>query len=284
MTKRSLGQIVGLGILLACASWAQVPAAPPIPAIPPGAFQPDAQRTQHELNDLLRRYPPSLHSVLALDPGLMSNSSYLAPYPALAGFLSVHPEIARNPSFYVGSPETDRPPDSDRSESTVQIAHAWENVLTGGEVASCFILAMSLIAWLLRSLMESRRWARWSQAQTEAHARVMDRLAGNEDLLAYINSPAGSKFLQSSPSMPDAGPRSVTAPLGRILWTVQGGVVLLAVGIGFEIVSRQSTDAAQEPLHVLGVLAMALGAGFLVSAIISFMISRHLGLIENHAA
>lgn len=237
--------------------------------------------TQQELGDLLRRYPPSLHRVLALDPGLMSNSSYLAPYPALAGFLSVHPEIARNPSFYVGSPETDGPPDSDRSESTVQIAHAWENVLTGAEVASCFILAMSLIAWLLRSLMESRRWARWSQVQTEAHARVMDRLAGNEDLLAYINSPAGSKFLQSSPSMPDAGPRSVSAPLGRILWTVQGGVVLLAVGIGFEIVSRQSTDAAQEPLHVLGVLAMALGAGFLVSAIISFMISRHLGLIEK---
>lgn len=283
MTKRSLGQIVGLGILAACASWAQVPAAPAAPALPPagiqpGAFQPDAERTQRELNDLLRRYPPSLHGVLALDPGLLSNSSYLAPYPALAAFLSVHPEIARNPSFYVGSPEQPREPDS-----TAQVAHAWENVLSGAEVASCFILAMSLIAWLLRSLMDSRRWAHWTKVQTEAHARVMDRLASNEDLLAYVNSPAGSKFLQSAPTAPDAGPRSFAAPLGRILWTVQGGVVLIAAGIGLEIVSRQSTDLAQPPLHGLGVLAMALGAGFIVSAIISFMISRHLGLIESRA-
>ncbi len=281
MIKLGIGRVAGLGILLACMGLAQ-----PVPPVPPASFNgfppPDAQRTRQELTDLLRRYPPSLHSVLALDPILMSNQSYLAPYPALAGFLSTHPEVARNPSFYLRNPEPDRPPGP--ADNTAEIAHVWDSVLTSAEVTVGFILAMSLITYLIRTFMDSRRWARWTKVQTDAHTKVLDRLASNEDLLAYINSPAGSKFLQSSPIMLDSGPRNVTAPLGRILWTVQGGVVLIAVGIGLEIVSRQTPYHAQQPLHALGILAMALGIGFVVSAIISFVISHRLGLLERSKA
>jgi hypothetical protein len=272
----TMKRVLRLGILVAGIGWAQ-----PVPApLPPGALQPDAQRTRQELADLFNRYPPNVHTVLALDPGLLSNPSYLAPYPALGGFLSGHPEIARNPSFYLGDPEGSAQAEN-RRNPTAEVARAWESVLTDAEVATCFILAMSLIAWLIRTFMDSRRWSRWTKVQTEAHARVLDRLASNEDLLAYINSSAGSKFLQSSPIMSEAGPRSVTAPLGRILWTVQGGIVLVALGIGFEIVSRQSSELVQEPMHAFGILAMALGIGFIVSAIISFGMSWRLGLLEH---
>jgi hypothetical protein len=116
--------------------------------------------------------------------------------------------------------------------------------------------------------------------QTDAHTKLLDRFTANEDLLAYIQSPAGAKFLESSPIALDAAPRSVGAPLGRILWSVQGGVVLVAGGIGLEVVSGRVTDSASQPLQALGVLAIALGLGFVISAIISFVISRRLGLIE----
>jgi hypothetical protein len=56
--------------------------------------------------------------------------------------------------------------------------------------------------------------------------------------------------------------------------------VLLAGGIGFLFVSGRVADEASQPLHVLGVLGIALGLGFVVSAIISFVISHRLGLIE----
>jgi hypothetical protein len=45
-------------------------------------------------------------------------------------------------------------------------------------------------------------------------------------------------------------------------------------------VSARVADDASQPLHALGVLGIALGLGFLVSAIISFVISQRLGLIE----
>jgi hypothetical protein len=60
---------------------------------------------------------------------------------------------------------------------------------------------------------------------------------------------------------------------------VQGGIVLIALGVGLEVVSRQVSDVTTQPLHVLGVLCLALGIGFVVSAIASFVISRHLGLL-----
>jgi hypothetical protein len=72
--------------------------------------------------------------------------------------------------------------------------------------------------------------------------------------------------------------------MGRILWSVQGGLVLMAGGIGLQAVSGRFTDESAQPLHVLGVLGIAVGVGFVISAIISYVISQRLGLIETPAA
>jgi hypothetical protein len=278
---------LGLGILAACAvsflaspGWAQGPKNAAIPVPSPSVVtveQPDAQRTRDELSRLLERYPPALRGVLALDPSLLGNPSYLAPYPVLVGFLNAHPEIARSPSFYVGPGRSPHVP-QDRS---AQIADLWRDVLAGLAVFAGFGMAISLLVWLIRTLIDYRRWSRLAKVQTDVHTKLLDRFTANDDLLAYIQSPAGSKFLQSSPIKLDAGPRSVGAPLGRILWSLQGGLVLMAGGIGFLVVSGRVADEASQPLNALGVLAIALGLGFVISAIISFVISHRLGLIET---
>jgi hypothetical protein len=269
MTKT---RIIGVGLLMACLGWAQPAPVPPFPG--PGQLEPDAGRTQRELGDLLRRYPPNLRTVLALDPGLINNQTYMAAYPALAGYLSEHPEVGRNPSYFFGTPDTQRP------DTAAELAHTWENMLSDAEVLVGLCFGFSLIAYLVRTFMDNRKWARWTKAQTEAHTKLVDRLTSTEDLLAYANTPAGSRFLQSSPVV-DSSPRNVTAPLGRILWAIQGGVVLAAAGIGFEVVSRQSSYPVQEPVHAFGVMAGALGAGFIVSAVVSYAFSLQLGLLER---
>jgi hypothetical protein len=237
--------------------------------------QPDAERTKNELSQLLDHYPPSLRNVLALDPSLLSNQTYVAPYPALAGFLNTHPEIARNPSFYIS--HNIAPP---REE---QILDLWRDMLNGVAIFAGFGMAIGLIIWLIRTLVDYRRWNRLTKIQTEVHTKLLDRFTANEDLLAYMQSPAGMKFLESSPISLDAGPRSVGAPLGRILWSVQAGLVVAAAGIGLQIVSARITDESAQPLHALGVLGVALGVGFVVSAVVSYLISRRLGLIEPAA-
>jgi hypothetical protein len=142
-------------------------------------------------------------------------------------------------------------------------------------------MVMGLLVWLIRTLVDYKRWSRLAKVQTEAHTKILDRFTANEDLLAYIQTPAGARFLESSPIRLDAGPRSVAAPLGRILWSVQGGVVLMAGGLGMQYVSGRLPSGLAEPLRTLGVLGIAIGIGFLVSSAVSYLISKRLGLIES---
>jgi hypothetical protein len=114
--------------------------------------------------------------------------------------------------------------------------------------------------------------------------KLLDRFANNDELLTYVQSPAGSRFLESAPIMLDAPQKSVGAPLSRILWSMQGGIVLLAGGLGLLFVSaRVDLAEAAQPLRGLGIVAIAIGVGFIVSAAMSYVISERLGLIETAA-
>jgi hypothetical protein len=269
----TMWKVLGLGVLMSTALGAQ-PARPASPVSPAaveaapvaGFDQPDAHRTHEELNRLLERYPPTLKNVLALDHSLLSNQAFLAPYPALQNFLSAHPEIVRDPAFYVGSSYSFH--DSrDNSTPSERISTRLIENLT---IFSGFALAGGVLAWLIRTLIDYRRWNRLTKVQTDVHTKILDRFSGSEELLAYIKSPAGS----------DAGPRSIGAPLGRILWSVQAGLVLVAGGIGLDFVSGRIPDEAAQPIHAIGILGIALGCGFVVSAAVSYFISQRLGLIE----
>jgi hypothetical protein len=235
--------------------------------------QPDAQRTRDELNELFQRYSPALHQVLQLDPTLLQNEAYLEPYPALAAFLKDHPEVVRDPGFFVGHGFMPRP----RDASTEVL----QDVLGGLAAFVGIGMAVGLLVWLIRTLIDYKRWNRLARVQTEVHTKLMDRFSGNEELLAYIKSPAGARFLESTPITLDAAPRSIGAPLSRILWSVQGGIVLIAGGIGLQFIGIRVGDMAAQPLQGLGILAIALGLGFVISAIISYVMSRRLGLIES---
>lgn len=279
MMRMRMKWMLGAGVLAVC--WAQTPktgaaSAQPSPIVTVEA--PDAHGVKDTLSDLLEHYPPALRGVLALDPNLLGNQTYLAPYPALQSFLNAHPEIARNPSFYLGEGGSGLRAVQDPASRSFEM---WKDVVSGLAMFAGFGMAIGLLVWLIRTLIDYRRWSRLAKVQTDVHTKLLDRFTANDDLLAYIQSPSGVKFLQSSPIALDAAPRNVGAPLGRILWSVQGGVVLMAGGVGLHLVSGQVADPAAQSLHVLAVLGIALGLGFIVSAIVSFAISHRLGLIET---
>ena len=230
------------------------------------AEQPNAAHTKSSLTRLLERYPPTVRTVLALDPALMTNPEYMSPYPALTVFLKAHPEVARNPAYYMGNPD-------ERFERRPRV---FEQLV----VFAGFAMGIALLTWLIRTLIDYRRWHRLSKVQTDVHTKLLDRFTSNDDLLAYVQSPAGAKFLQSSPITLDASPRSMGAPLGRILWSLQAGLVILAAGIGLQVAGAQVVDDAAQSLHVLGILGVALGVGFVASALVSYAISQRMGLLE----
>jgi hypothetical protein len=239
----------------------------------------DAQRTRQELIDLLKKHPPAVARVLKLDPSLMRDESYLNTYPELRDFLAEHPEIPQNVSYYFdqvyeGSWESRNP----RLEMI-------EGTLAGLAAITAAIIVISTLVWLVRTILEQRRWTRLSKIQADVHSKLMDRLTSNEELLAYVQTPSGRRFLESGPSpLQQEPPRAIAAPFSRILWSVQLGIVMLIVGAGLLFVSEQTLEEAREFFFIFGTLTVALGAGFTVSAAASYVLSRRLGLVQPSAS
>ena len=114
------------------------------------------------------------------------------------------------------------------------------------------------------------------------HTKLLDRLTTNEDLLAYIQSPAGRRFLESAPITMEQEPRITGAPISRIIWSLQAGLVLAALGVGFWFVqSRNLSPDAAEGFFIIGVMAMSLGVGFTASAVLAYVLSMRLGLLPR---
>jgi hypothetical protein len=67
-------------------------------------------------------------------------------------------------------------------------------------------------------------------------------MQSNEDLLAYIQTPVGRRFLESAPLPIASAAQPPAAPFNRILWSGQAGLVLAAGGLGLLFVSRRAIE------------------------------------------
>jgi hypothetical protein len=254
--------------------------APPAPegAAPPAQIQQNAAVTRDRLNELLEMYPPTVGRVLKLDPSLLRDPNYLAPYPALAAFLARNPEVAHNPDFFLERVRIDR---SNFDDPRWRARQEFNNLLGNIAAFTAFLVSVGVVIWFIRLIVTQRRWNRMSKVQFDTHAKLLDRFTSNEDLLAYVQTPAGRRFLEATPLPIQEQPRTIGAPLSRILWSVQAGVVLAAGGLGLLYVSSRFTDEPAQFFMVIGVITIALGIGFMMSAVAAYVLSRRLGLMES---
>jgi hypothetical protein len=236
-----------------------------------------AEETRRDLEELLKQYPPTLPRILRLDPSLLTNPGYLQPYPSLATFLAQHPEVAHNPGYFFAGYDGTWGTRLTAQERAVEM---WRNAIEGFMIGLVILVIGSGVLWLIKTLIDHRRWSRLSKIQTDVHNKLLDRFTANEDLLAYIQTPAGRRFLESAP-IPLDSPRAIGAPLGRILWSAQAGAVLTVLGIGVAMVSRNSLEEVAAPLAAFGVVIISLGLGFIVSAVLAYILTRRFGLLND---
>ncbi len=238
----------------------------------------DSAQTREQLREVLHRLPPQVGKTLKLDPTLWTNESYLSHYPVLSEFVKRHPEVTHSPMYYLEGIwiPTDPVPET-------ASLRMWRDMIEMIMTFFGVLMTVGVFTWLIRTVVDHRRWSRLSRVQAEVHNKLMDRFASNEDLLAYVKTNAGRRFLESAPIPLEAGPRAVAAPIGRVLWSVQAGIILAAAGIGLTVMSWGVDKDVAQPMAALGVLAIAIGAGFVIAAVISFVLSKKLGLWQSPA-
>jgi hypothetical protein len=130
------------------------------------------------------------------------------------------------------------------------------------------------IAYVLKSAIDGLRRSRQARMQVDLYSKMLDKFGGSQDFLAWLQSDAGKSFLETVPL-------DKTRPHGRIMTTVQAGIVLTALALAMLLLRMGLGSEAQEPLLVMGSLGLALGVGLLASAAATIGFSKKWGLING---
>ncbi len=251
--------------------------------------QKDVSALQDQLLQLLR-LSPTLAEVVARDPSLLSNADYVGRYnPALKRFLQEHPDIAQNPDFYLfnnlhaeGTQPAQTlerklwPQNSEPGASRVSM-----ELISDGIPFLVFLCILSALLWLTHVLLENRRWNRIFKLQNDVHSKLIERFGTSQEVLTYMNTEAGKRFLEGTPIAVGFEPQpQVPTPVARVLTPLQIGTVLALLGLGL-ILLRHSIPDGAAPLLLVGTVVLMPGLGFIISAGLTWLLARRLGLMPD---
>lgn len=140
------------------------------------------------------------------------------------------------------------------------------------------------VVWIFWIVFNNRRRIKIAQIQQEMHAKLFEKFGTSQEMIEYLKTDAGSRFM-------DSAAIEHAKPFGRVLGSVQAGLVLFLLGLALLLIRATLPHAAfiseveqvqtAESFLVIGVLLLALGAGFLVSAAASYWLSKSWGLLDG---
>lgn len=253
----------------------------------------DVAATQSQLIKLLR-LSPTLTTVVSHDPSLLSNQDYVAHNnPQLADFLASHPEVARNPDFYLFSHlrhENGDPDDALERAVWPDVYRTPERQSPFAEFTSnlppllAFAFFLVAVLWMTRVFLENRRWGRIFKLQSEVHGKLIDKFTSNQELALYMDTEAGKRFLEAAPIPVDfETSRRVPNAVARVLTPLQIGIVLVLLGVGM-LALRHAGHEMELPMLVFGIMVLMPGLGFIISAGITWVLASRLGLMPENPA
>ncbi len=126
-----------------------------------------------------------------------------------------------------------------------------------------------MIGYIVYITLTNARRLKMARMQAEMHGKLLDKFGTSQELVQYLESEVGRAFLE-----PPHIER--VSPYRRILGSVQVGIILSVVG-GVFLLMRN--EPAVQGAVVVGGLLLALGLGFLISAAVSFRLSKAWGLL-----
>jgi len=131
------------------------------------------------------------------------------------------------------------------------------------------LTVFSAIGYIVYVTVTNRRLVQLARMRTDMHGKLLDKLGSSQELVQYLESDAGRAFLEPPPA-------DRSSAYSRILGAVQAGIILSLLGSTLIVLdARIGGDGSL----VAGMLLLALGVGFLISAGVSFWLSKAWGLL-----
>src|SRR5215472_10373864 len=126
------------------------------------------------------------------------------------------------------------------------------------------------VVWIIFATIRRYKTAK---LQAGLQTKLLEKFGSSQELLAYVQSDAGKRFLESLTM-------EQRTPYGRILGAAQVSVILVLLSFAF-LFLRGRVAGAEEGLLVFGALTLSLGVGFGLSAALSYYLSKSFGLLTE---
>jgi hypothetical protein len=131
------------------------------------------------------------------------------------------------------------------------------------------------IGWIVKTVGTNRRLERLARMHGELQQKVLDKMGSSQETIAYLQTEPGKRLL-------DAPVIERGSPYARVLGSVQAGIILALLGVSLLVVRPMVPLIADKTGFLfIGVLCLALGVGFLVSAYAAHVLSKTYGLIDG---
>ena len=120
------------------------------------------------------------------------------------------------------------------------------------------------------------------RARADLQTKLLDRLGSGREVVEFCQTEGGKQFIEALSMGTVDSPASKGSPTERILGSIQKGIILTLLGLGFlSLAWKYHRDDPGDVFMVIGVVGLSLGIGFLLSAGASYRLSRSMGLLAN---
>ena len=127
--------------------------------------------------------------------------------------------------------------------------------------------------WSFKVFLDFLHQRRMSTMMFDLQNKVIEKFGTAPEALQYLESEAGRRMLGAASTGP-------THPRMRVLSSIQIGLILGAVAVGFLLVRGVMPEAAQG-FTIVGVLGACVGGGFLLSGAVAYWLTKSWGLING---
>ena len=128
------------------------------------------------------------------------------------------------------------------------------------------------LAWIVWIILEWKRLKYKDSLQN----KLIDKFNTAAELNHFLQSNGGSKFM-SFLTIEGIDPKE------KLISSISKGVIFSIVGIAFIIIGPILSELTEEIriFQALGIVTIALGIGFLVSSLISYLLRKNWGIIDT---
>ena len=153
------------------------------------------------------------------------------------------------------------------------------NTIINGVTALVFgVVIIICITWITVAVVTALKQRANTRTRAEIYNRLIDKFGTAPEFITFLQSDAGLKFIEENAAQ-------TFAPLGKILVSIQIGIILALLGAGLLITGNIFGGGLGGDLYIVltvgGVIGLTIGSGLLISAVVSYRLCRAWALIPS---